>query len=169
MGSKLLNSMHYFINIGSNLGVKRLNLTRAIREIEKRYGYFELSKSIDTPAWGFESPHYFMNIGMMFISDDEPTTVLRALQEIEKKLNPEPHRNPDGSYRDRVVDIDIVAIDEMQIDTPELKVPHPHLAERDFFLRPMAELAPLWHNPVNGLTPDEMLARLPKTESSNDE
>jgi len=50
-----------------------------------------------------------------------------------------------------------MAIGDMVIDTPTLQVPHPHLPERDFFLRPMMELAPDWRHPVTGLTAGEML------------
>ena len=65
-----------------------------------------------------------------------------------------------GAYVDRLVDIDIMAIGDLVIDTPALQVPHPHLAERDFFLRPMMQLAPNWCHPITGLTAAEMLQAL---------
>ena len=70
------------------------------------------------------------------------------------------HRDDEGRYIDRLVDIDILAIDDMVIDSPSLQVPHPHLPERDFFLRPMMELAPDWQHPVTGLTASEMLEKI---------
>ena len=134
--------MHYFINIGSNIGPRVLSISKATRAVEKRFGYFEISHKVESEPWGFDSTNVFCNIGMMFISDKTPEEVHGILQEIERRLDPRPHRNADGSYRDRTIDIDIVAVDELQIDTETLKVPHPHLAERRFFLEPMAELAP---------------------------
>lgn len=147
--------MNYYINIGSNLGDRRMNLSRAVSAIENRFGWFELSHSVESEPWGFESPHKFMNIGMAFISEDSPEEVLKVLQEIERKLSPEPHRNADGSYADRSVDIDIMAAEVfdpatgqsalVRVATPELTLPHPHLDERPFFLEPFRELLGIMH------------------------
>lgn len=142
--------MRYYINIGSNLGDRRLNISRAIAAVEKRYGYFELSKAVESEPWGFDSINSFLNVGMMFETDQEPIDVLHSLQEIESRISPDPHRNPDGSYADRKLDIDIMAIrgdghdgmpgEPVEIDTEELKVPHPHLFDRPFFIGPLREL-----------------------------
>lgn len=155
--------MHYFINIGSNLGVPALNISRAVRAVEKRFGWFEISHIMESEPQGFDSINRFSNVGLMFISNETPESVLDALQEIEKELGSMPHRNADGSYRDREIDIDIVAVDELAISSPRLTVPHPRLAERSFFLRPLHELAPAWRHPATGLNPSEMLARLPES------
>lgn len=132
--------MKYYINIGSNLGNRRLNLSRAIAAVERRYGYFEISKLVESEPWGFDSTNLFLNVAMMFETDDEPLDVLHELQAIERALSPESHRNPDGTYADRIIDIDIMAIENVEIDTPELKVPHPHLFDRPFFINPLKEL-----------------------------
>ncbi len=158
----------YFINIGSNKGQRRLNVARAVSAVGDvfgdRSGNLETdchtSHIIETPAQGFESKNDFLNIGMCFQSDKEPTEVLARLQEIEKLIDGESHRNPDGTYRDRVIDIDIVAIDDLMIDTPGLTVPHPRLPERDFYLKPLEELAPGWRHPKTGLTASQMIAQL---------
>lgn len=132
--------MVYYINIGSNLGNRLMNLTRAVSAIEKQFGWFELSHHIESDAWGYESKNKFLNVGMAFISDLAPTDVLHILQDIEKSINPAAHRNADGSYKDRMIDIDIMAADDMVINTPELTLPHPHLNDRPFFLEPFKEL-----------------------------
>lgn len=137
-----------------------MNLSRAVAAIEKEFGYFELSHTMESEPWGFDSPNSFLNVGMMVLSDLPPLQILQKLQAIERSLSPAPHRNPDGSYADREVDIDIIAIDELTVDTPELTVPHPRMAERRFVLEPMAELAPYWRHPRLGLTPGELLGAL---------
>ena len=153
--------MNYFINIGSNLGNRSLILSRAIRAIAARYGWFEVSHTVETEPWGFSSPHPFLNVCVTFVTKDEPEAVLDVLQGIERELGGgKPHRNADGSYADRALDIDIVAVDRDVVDTPRLRVPHPHLAERLFFLEPFDELAPAWRHPVTGLTPGEMIQQL---------
>lgn len=148
------------INIGSNLGDRRLNLSRAMRAVGKEFGPFEISHVVESDPWGFDSTNSFLNLGMMFRSDLAPEEILRRLQTIERSISPASHRQPDGTYADRVIDIDIVAIDDEMIDSEILKVPHPHLEERPFFLEPLAELAPSWQHPATGLTPYEMLNRL---------
>ena len=117
-----------------------MNLTRAVSAIEKQFGWFELSHHIESDAWGYESKNKFLNVGMAFISDLEPNDVLHILQNIEKSINPATHRNADGSYKDRMIDIDIMAVDDMVMNTPELTLPHPHLNDRPFFLEPFKEL-----------------------------
>lgn len=159
--------MNYIINIGSNLGDLKLNLSRAMAAVHHEFGAFEMSHAVTSGAQGFESAHRFMNVCMMFASDLTPEEVLDRLQAIERKISPAPHRNADGTYRDRVIDIDIVAIDDCVIETERLTVPHPRLAERAFFLEPLAEIAPGWRHPVTGLSPAEMLMSLPKTESND--
>ena len=152
--------MNIFVNIGSNLGDRRRNLSQAIAAIEKEFGYFELSYVVESAPLGFDSPNAFLNVGMMFISDLPPMKILRKLQAIERRLSPASHRNADGSYADRVIDIDIIAIDEKVVDLPELRVPHPRMPARRFVLEPLAELAPHWRHPLVGLTPAEFLALL---------
>ncbi|MDE7402090.1 MAG: 2-amino-4-hydroxy-6-hydroxymethyldihydropteridine diphosphokinase [Muribaculaceae bacterium] len=161
--------MHYFLNLGSNLGNPKLNLSRALRALEKRFGYFETSKIMESAPWGFLSPNRFANIAVMIVSDKSPEEVLTICQEIEKELNKSPHRDTKGGYKDRELDIDIMAADDAVIETESLRIPHPHLAERKFFLAPMAELAPLWRHPVSGKTCEQMLAELPEDREDSTE
>lgn len=144
--------MKYYLNIGSNLGNRLMNLSRAVCAIEKEFGWFELSHHIESEPWGFKSANKFLNIGMLIISDREPAEVLHALQAIEKSLSSKAHRNPDGTYRDRIIDIDIMAAHPeepanstvgsmgIELQTSELTLPHPHLQERHFFLDAYNEL-----------------------------
>lgn len=152
--------MYYIINIGSNLGDPRLNLSRAMRSVGMEFGDFEMSHVVETAPWGFESKYQFLNIAMMFQSDLTPEDVLKKLQAIEKSISPDSHRTPAGQYTDRLIDIDLVAADDLIINTPNLTLPHPHLAERDFFLVPLEEIAPGWRHPSTGLTATQMLEKL---------
>ena len=131
--------MKYYIYIGTNLGNRRLNLSRAVAAVERRFGYFEISKVVESEPWGYDSTNLYLNVAMMFDTDEAPLDVLHALQAIEKEISPEAHRNPDGTYKDRLIDIDIMAIENVVVDEPELKVPHPHLFDRPFFINPLKE------------------------------
>ncbi len=66
--------------------------------------------------------------------------VLRRLQRIEKSIDASPHRDENGNYIDRAIDIDIIAIDGIMISTPELILPHPRMHLREFVLKPLRQL-----------------------------
>ena len=152
--------MDYYLNIGSNMGDRRDNLYRAVVALTAGTSGSVTSHVVESEPWGFDSDNRFMNIGLWLASDLEPHQMLDRIHDIEHRLGSAAHRDAQGDYIDRLVDIDIVAIDDMVIDSPTLQVPHPHLAERDFFLRPMMELAPNWQHPITGLTAAQMLSDL---------
>ena len=152
--------MIYYLNIGSNIGDRRDNLYRAVVALAAGTGGCAVSSIVESEPWGFESENSFMNLGVSLSSTMEPQEMLDRIHDIEQRLGSASHRDADGGYIDRLVDIDIVAIDDLVIDTPTLQVPHPHLPERDFFLKPMAQLAPDWRHPVTGLTASQMLEKL---------
>ena len=82
----------------------------------------------------------------------EPLEILRLLREVETSINPASHRTASGEYADRVIDIDLIAVDDMVLNTPELTLPHPRMHLRAFVLEPLAELAPAWRHPLLHLT-----------------
>ena len=132
--------MIYYINIGSNLGNRQQNIANALKAIGQRFGHIEISNMVESEPWGFDSTNLFVNVGVAFDSEDEPEDVLRALQRIEKEISPASHRNADGSYADRIIDIDIMEAEGVEIHTPILELPHPRLADRPFFMQPLLEL-----------------------------
>lgn len=134
-----------YINIGSNQGDRARNLAHATALISQQWpGAREilLAPVYTSQPWGYDSPNEFYNLGLMIDTGPEEATpaealdALHRLQAVEKAISPASHRNPDGSYRDRIIDIDMVTADSLSLDTPELVLPHPHLQERPFFLEP---------------------------------
>lgn len=85
---------HYFLNLGTNIGQRKLNLSRAVRAIESRFGYFEMSKMVESRPWGFVSDNVFCNVAVMVISDREPLDVLAELQQIERRCRRLPTAMP---------------------------------------------------------------------------
>lgn len=134
------------LNIGSNQGDRRAVTGRAVALLAGALGgRLELSSYIESEPWGYESPNPFLNLGVLaLVSDDiTPQRVLEIAQQVEKIIGPgSAHRNPDGSYRDRVIDIDIIDFDGLRLETPQLVLPHPRAAQRDFVMIPLAELDP---------------------------
>ena len=89
-----------------------------------------------------------------------PLELLGAVRDIERAISPAPHRNADGSYADRLIDIDIIAVDSLVVDVAELQIPHPRMHERRFVLEPMNCLNPRWIHPILGLNPSQMLENI---------
>lgn len=152
------------INIGSNLGDRRGNLRYAIREIERRFECKALRSSVyETKSWGYLSDNPFFNIGIEIDVDCDYGKMLGVFKEIELGIGCETHRDSNGEYVDRLLDIDIIYIGDEVVNTENLKVPHPRMQDRDFVLLPVEELAPKWVHPLLHRTATEMLSDLRKT------
>lgn len=138
--------MTVYLNIGSNMGDRRSHIDEAIRLIGEAFpkAILRLSEVVESEPWGFDSPLPFLNIGVAidYPVDIDPHYLLVTLQDIERRVSPTPHRNADGSYRDRCIDIDIIAIDCLTISSDSLTIPHPRAWERPFVMEPLRQLAP---------------------------
>lgn len=132
--------MKYYLNLGSNLGNRLLHLTRAMKAIGEEFGPYETSHKVESDPWGFDSTNRFVNVGVAIESELHPEEVLQKLQAIEKAISARGHRRWDGSYTDREIDIDIMDWDGEPYSSPTLQLPHPHLQQREFFLKPLHEL-----------------------------
>ncbi len=155
-----------FLNIGSNSGDRRAHLARAVAALisEPLFAGATMRQSaiVESEPWGYASDAPYLNVGLAIDMPAKPDipwlhTLLDTIQTIEHHLAATPHRNPDGSYRDRELDIDIIAIDNIVYSDSRLTIPHPRMHMRPFVLRPMAELAPDWRHPILGLSCTEML------------
>ena len=152
------------INIGSNIGDRAALIERAVATLSERLdtkakAEIWLAPIIESKAWGFDSPHRFLNLGIMIVTDChiDPETMLYQLLAIEHEISKMPHRQADGSYVDRLIDIDLIAIDDLVVDNVQLQLPHPRMHIRRFVLEPIAALDPEWRHPIYGLTAHEML------------
>lgn len=153
--------MTYYINIGTNLGDRRANIAAAVSALEHLTGAKALcSDAITSPPWGYQSANEFLNMAVAIDSDIAPAHMLALLKRIEDEVGTSVHRNAQGEYCDRIIDLDIMAIDQLTINTPLLTVPHPHLAERRFFIEPFMQLAPDWCHPLTHLSLAQMLQNL---------
>lgn len=136
-----------YVNIGSNLGDKESLINQALDLIGESFGYYCKSGFVESTPWGYDSPNRFLNIGVCFKTDLPPLEILDELQKIEKKISSMNHRDSEGNYLDREIDLDIMAVDDISYSSERLQIPHAHLLERDFFIIPLKELAPEWKYP----------------------
>ena len=135
-----------FLGLGSNLGDRERHLNEAIRLIGERVGQVALQSTfIETEPWGFQSEHQFMNAAILCLTEKTPREVLQVTQEIERELGRKTKTNPSrrASYTDRPIDIDILLYDDLTVDEPDLKIPHPLMYERDFVMIPLKQITNL--------------------------
>ena len=97
------------------------------------------SSFIETEPWGFESPNKFMNAVILCETTRSPREVLLLTQQIERDMG-RMKKSVSGGYADRAIDIDILLYDDVTIDEPDLKIPHPLMHQRDFVMIPLEEV-----------------------------
>lgn len=123
-----------------------------------------LSSLYETDPWGFSSPNKFMNAAICIETEHSPEKCLAMAKAIERELGR--RKTQENGYEDRSIDIDILFYDDLTMASEPLTIPHPLAAERDFVLRPMAEIAPDFTHPVLRKGMAELLEEWEK-ENSN--
>jgi 2-amino-4-hydroxy-6-hydroxymethyldihydropteridine diphosphokinase len=152
---KIDNLHQVYLGLGSNLGNKEENLRKAISMINEQIGtVVRQSAFFYSEPWGYESDNQFVNAVILVETPLSPYDVLTANQRIEHllgktqahaterpsdlSLQPSALRPP--IYHDRPIDIDILLYDDLHMDEPGLKIPHPLMEERDFVMIPLNEI-----------------------------
>ncbi len=129
-----------YLGLGTNLGDKRKNLNDAIRMLENQVGEVEkVSSVIETEPEGFKSDNMFLNAVVKVRTALSPFEILDITQDVEKSLGRK-EKSSNGIYHDRVIDIDILLYDDINISTPRLVIPHPRMAQREFVMTPLTEI-----------------------------
>jgi 2-amino-4-hydroxy-6-hydroxymethyldihydropteridine diphosphokinase len=113
----------------------------------------QLSGVYETAAWGVEDQASFYNQVICINTELEPATLMKQILTIEEEMG----RIRTIKMGPRIIDIDILLIDDLVINTPLLTVPHPYLPERKFALTPLNELAPDLVHPTLNKTISELL------------
>lgn len=149
-----------YLGLGSNLGEKDTYLRNAVTKIEEQIGRVtSLSALYVTEAWGYISQNSYLNAVCCVESTLQPLALLQATQSIEIEMG-RLTKTTQGQYNDRVIDIDILLYNNLILDMPQLTVPHPLIAERNFVLAPLAEIAPDVVHPIYKASIKELLDKL---------
>ena len=143
------------ISIGSNLGDKLKNIEKAIELIHLRIAIIQSISSIyKTEAVGFKGDD-FLNVCISIFSNDLPTDIMQTLLDIESDLGR--LRNNKNKIESRTIDIDILLVEDLILNTALLQVPHPKMHERKFVLTPLLEIDPKINHPIRKESISDML------------
>lgn len=147
-----------YLSIGSNMGEKEKQLDFAVRELKQleTVRNVKVSDYIQTEPYGGVEQDVFLNGAVALETMLSPEELLEKLHEIEAKAGRERliHWGP------RTLDLDIVFYDDLVMDTEDLVIPHIDMQNRDFVLRPLAQLCPGKVHPVLRQTVKQMLENL---------
>lgn len=149
-----------YLSLGTNLGDRRENLRQAVRRLGEEMRVTAVSPVYETEPWGETDQPRFLNICLEAVSEHSPQDLLSFIKKVENELG----REPTYRWGPRLIDIDIININNQVLLTNELTVPHGRLAERAFVLAPLADIAPDWEHPVSGKSVVEMLTAVRTTD-----
>jgi 2-amino-4-hydroxy-6-hydroxymethyldihydropteridine diphosphokinase len=143
-----------YLSLGSNLGDRRLNLKTAI-DLMSRHPEIrvcEVSPLYETQPVGYVDQPDFLNLVVRIETTLLPENLLKFTRSTELVLG----RQRDIRWGPRTIDIDILLIDQQVMDTAELTIPHPRMAERAFVMLPLADIAKDLVHPVTHKTVSDM-------------
>lgn len=131
-----------YLALGSNIGARKANIMSALSFLNGILGRYEaLSDLVTTEACGFDGPP-FLNCVVRYSSRKRPESILAICKDIERRMGrtDQPQFAPDGTriYHNRIVDIDILLYGKVEMDTPELTIPH-HQIETRPYIKPLLE------------------------------
>ncbi len=135
------------IGLGANVGDRQSNLRSALRAIEDVARIVTVSSLYETDAVtpdGSDGPPYY-NAACRIETDLDPLPLMRFLQSVERQIGRPPEAR---RWAPRLIDLDLLLYGSDLVETDDLTVPHPRMAERPFVLVPLAEIAADVMHPV---------------------
>ena len=145
----------YHISIGSNVGDRLQNLQNAIDLIHLEISIVcSISSVYRTNAVGFKGD-YFYNICISFFSNDDHNNVMNSLLDIEKKLGRT--RGSNNVYESRVIDLDMLLIEDEIVNNNLLTIPHHSMHLSEFVLIPLNDIDPNINHPIFNKNAIELL------------
>ncbi len=146
-----------YIGIGSNVGDRVENLRQALEHLDGIMSLERLSATYETaPRYVLDQPP-FLNMAVGGDTPLEPLLLLEQLKKFEIDIGRVP---TEERYGPRAIDLDILFYGSDVVNKPGLSIPHPLMAEREFVLRPLADIAPNFRHPVMGCSVAEILSML---------
>lgn len=153
MSEAILSSHTAFVALGSNLGDREENLHRALELLmQKGIEIVKVSTFIETEPYGVTDQPRFLNGVCQIKTVLKPLELLRLLLAVENEMGRVRLRH----WGERNIDLDLLLYEDVIMDTEELRLPHPDMANRDFVMLPLAEIAPELEHHVLGKNMSEL-------------
>lgn len=135
-----------YFSLGSNIGDRKKNLYDALDRMDGIFGERVMSSVIETEPWGFSADTSFLNCAVMYRTGRDCMDILEICKSIEAGMGRDvsgPLAGEDGRrvYSSRIIDIDILFYGTETVCEEGLSVPHPLMADRDFVMIPLSEIA----------------------------
>jgi 2-amino-4-hydroxy-6-hydroxymethyldihydropteridine diphosphokinase len=132
--------MNAWLSLGAKIGDPPAQLAEAIRRIQAHPAISVVGQSsvLTTKPWGKTDQPDFANQAVTVETSLEPLELLDVILGIELDMG----RVRKEVWGPRLIDIDMIAYERLEMATPRLSLPHPHAHERDFVLVPLGEIAP---------------------------
>jgi 2-amino-4-hydroxy-6-hydroxymethyldihydropteridine diphosphokinase len=146
------------ISVGSNQGDSVL-ICRQVFDVLRKHpaiNALKVSSLYRTSPVGPVEQDWFINAAAVLQTRLEPQALFELMSEVEKSFG----RVRTVKWGPRALDLDLIFYENIQLDLPVLKVPHPMMSKRLFVLMPLAEIEPHWVHPGFGLSVQEMLNRI---------
>ncbi len=136
------------IGLGASLGDRRAGLRLALRllDLQPRTQVLRASRIYRTPPWGGVAGNPFLNAAALLRSSLSPCELLACCQAIERRVG----RRPGLRWGDRVLDLDVLWVEDLVLESEPMVLPHPRIADRSFVVRPMEDVLPGAVDPHSG-------------------
>ena len=146
-----------FISLGTNIEPREARLAdaRCLLKIEESCDWQE-SEIYETEPWGEPEQAKFLNQVVGFSSEKTPQQLLYLCKNIEQKLG----RQKREKWKEREIDLDLLYCGNLVLESENLTVPHPRIAQREFVLKPLCDIVPDFLDPKSGLSIKGMLDAL---------
>jgi len=130
------------LGLGANLGYRAAQLAEALLRLDAVEGIRLLAVSpvYRTAPWGVEDQPDFLNLCVRIETELSPLALLAACKAVEAAMG----RQARERWGPREIDVDVLLVADVEMQTPELTLPHPRMLQRRFVLAPLADLVPDW-------------------------
>jgi 2-amino-4-hydroxy-6-hydroxymethyldihydropteridine diphosphokinase len=152
-----------YLSLGSNIGNREARLREAERRLHSVGWVTAVSSYYETEPVDFTDQPWFLNCAVALETDRKPAELMKSILEIERAMG----RERVQKKGPRIIDIDILLIGDIILDSEEVIIPHPAMHQRRFVLAPLAEIAPAARHPLLNKTIRELLEALPQSHAAH--